>query len=207
MAFDAEVPTRRRAPVSAAVLNAARRALIKALAENDVAILCPSIVAEAVAREVIAAQRAEKERRVANKIGADTRSLAAMQVGEEIVLRVQSMQSVRSKMKVARSLIGGDPPAAAWTARTLEDGRVKVTRLEDGADARVERYVHLSPITIELAAMDPGESKLSASIKTMRGSGALHGCFKVKARKLLREPAADWTVKRTSLGSRVWRLR
>lgn len=127
-----------------------------------------------------------------------SRALAALEVGAAMIAPAMPTQCVRGRMSTARKLM--DNPAATWRSETLPDGRIKVTRRDDGATTYA-RDLTKNAKAMEMAALKPGESVWSRTIATSRGRGQMGSNAKVAARKLLGAPRANWTVR--TVGDRV----
>ena len=203
MPFDGDLTPKlkRAAPLRPESLTAARRALVDTLAEGNVSILNPTLVTEAVLRAFIAAERMAF--REDGRISETAKELAAMKVGDAILTGPCATQTIRGRMVTARTLM--DNPDAMWTSRTQSDGRIQVTRTTDGR--RPVSGVAISPITLEIAAMAPGESKIGVAIKAVGTVDSLGTNHKAKARRMLGQADADWTVRSTTKGVRVTRVR
>lgn len=136
--------------------------------------------------------------RFGSRIVAISVRLSQMSVNDVIEEPEQCRQALYGRMRTARSLM--DNPHAIWTVATLPNGRVSLTRLEDGA--RYKRPAN-SPITLELANMTVGQTIVSKAAKHPQQLGSNH---KVMARRVLQDANAQWTSKLTSKGLRIMRV-
>lgn len=140
-----------------------------------------------------------------HRVSQKSRDLAAMAVGDKILVRGHSATVVRHRFGTARAILGN--PDAAWRTLTLPCGAVEVLRLPDGSP--VERDPTLNPKAVEMASLAVGQSVLSKTITAVRGGnggGAMNTTTKSTARKILGNPAADWSVTQRSNGVRLARL-
>jgi hypothetical protein len=163
---------------------------------------------EAIARDVIRTylltEQAELSRRHDGRMSDITKKLTAMEVGDRVLIESTPPQAVRARMKTARRAM--DNAQAVFVCDTMADGRIRITRLEDGASAKVKRVVE-NPKARELASLQINQEIISTTLTSLRGAGQMGPNTKIAARKLIGAPGADWTVRQTEKGVLLKRTR
>lgn len=132
-----------------------------------------------------------------------THQLAEMKIGEVIEVDAQPLQSIRQRMVSARQIMNN--PDAIWN--TERNGlKVTIVRNEDNAQVR---YFDpgKNPKVAEMVRMKPGDSIISAAQTSTRGAGQMGSNSKIMARRYLHDPEADWTVRMTTKGIRLTRIK
>lgn len=126
-----------------------------------------------------------------------TEKLALMEVGEYIITDPVSHNNLTSLRRSARKrMING---AAVWERETLQDGRVRITRMPDGWSFNHKT----NPLTGVLAEMRIGEHRDVECLAT--DVRAMHDNCKCAARRLMNDPQAQWRTKR--IREKLFRIR
>lgn len=188
--------TKRNKPLYEAAVNEAITAY-EAVAGNP-----PRQVVQAVVRAYLSVAADLERQRVDGRISPVSRALAAMPVGGTREFTGEAIHDLRQRMRTARDLMGN--PDAKWACET-RGPVVFVRRLVDGS--RTWRDPTKNPKARELAAMRPGETITPKTITAARGAGSMGTNSKIAARKILGDPAADWTVKSHKGKPRITRTR
>jgi hypothetical protein len=125
--------------------------------------------------------------------------MAQMGVGAVLLANVNGSQ-VHAYMKTARSLMGNE--MATWTCHSLSGGLTEIKRIPDGA--KPVRDPLNNPVARELASMTLGESKISTTMRVQRNP--LPHATRTRARQILKNDDAQWSVRCTTKGVRVTRI-
>jgi hypothetical protein len=193
-------PPTRATPLRRPAVDAARRALIEALAEAGLKVLNPTIITEAVLRAYADAERVVVVAEV-GRWSNGTRQIAAMAVGDTIT-HTGTRSTAHQRLKGARILM--DNPAASWTM-CVSAGVVSITRLPDGQKPAPRRW---STVVEKLIGLEIGERVLVPEIKpSPKGELRLSGYYKQAARIRMGQPLAEWISASTNHGLRVERVR
>lgn len=114
------------------------------------------------------------------EIGATTKALMAMVVGDKITLPPTTIGALTSARSTARKRL--EQPDAVWQAFTLADGQVEIERMPNGSPKHYGKPKN--PVIPQMAAMYIGQ--------TMIIKKPLHNAMKQQARKIMDRVGAQW---------------
>ncbi len=132
-----------------------------------------------------------------DRILKDTRRMAAMEIGDVIVLPPTTRSAIHVRMKTARKLMHN--PIARWQVSNTNKGETRIQRTADG-EATQRKTAWDNPFIVKLASMKVAENDLFPGVKRITTSQ------KIAARNLLENQQADWSIRNKSNGARITRI-
>ena len=127
----------------------------------------------------------------AKPIGPITKALMEMAPGDVIEVHPMTDGALTTCRKTARKHL--NEPQAVWHSVTLENGMRRITRMPPGTPVHAD---YSNPAVYLLADMAVGDVLM---LKTLQGK--MHNQIKVKARRVMNDPAANWRCENLTSGN------
>lgn len=124
------------------------------------------------------------------QLGHTAQILISMKEGDEVEIEPTTQGALTAARRTARKHL--ENPHAIWRSYLLESGRQKIVRAPDGSPVNEPRH---NPAVHVMAKMRVGETVVLETLK-----GKMHNGIKVVARRISKNPQANWRCTNLSNG-------